>query len=241
MYEITRNAAGAGVKSSAILAVDGSIRHKRRMENILAIRAGQRVKRWLDILICTAALPLALPLGLCLMALIVLDSRGAPIYRHERIGKGGKPFQIYKFRTMRANADAILQECLAADPALADEWQRDQKLRNDPRLTRVGRLLRKTSLDELPQIINILLGDMTLVGPRPIVASEKRKYGRYFEEYCGVRPGLTGLWQTSGRNDTTYSQRVVFDHYYINHWSVWLDFWIMAKTIPVALSGRGAY
>lgn len=211
------------------------------MEQALIRKPRQRLKRFLDIIICAAALPAIVPLCLLLSLLIRLDSPGAPIYRHERIGRDGKPFQLYKFRTMRADADELLQQYLEQDPRLAAEWAQSRKLRNDPRLTRIGHFLRKTSLDELPQVLNILLGQMTLVGPRPIVAGEKEKYGRYFEEYCEVRPGLTGLWQTSGRNNTTYSQRVAYDHYYINHWSIWLDFWIMAKTIPVALSGRGAY
>lgn len=201
----------------------------------------QRVKRFLDMLICLLAMPCILPLALILAFIIRLDSKGPAIYRQERIGKNGKPFLLYKFRTMTPNADELLKEYLEKDPALAAEWRATQKLKNDPRLTRAGVFLRKTSLDELPQVINILLGDMTLVGPRPIVANETGKYGRYFEEYCRVRPGLTGLWQTSGRNDTTYSQRVAYDHYYINHWSLKLDLWILAKTIPVALSGRGAY
>lgn len=200
-----------------------------------------RLKRLMDLALCVSALPALLPICLLLCLLIRLDSRGAPIYRHERIGRDGKPFLLYKFRTMTKDADERLRACLQADPELAREWAETQKLKNDPRLTRMGHFLRKTSLDELPQILNILLGQMTLVGPRPIVENEKLKYGRYFGEYCEVRPGLTGLWQTSGRNDTTYSQRVAYDHYYINHWSLWLDLWILAKTIPVALSGRGAY
>lgn len=204
-------------------------------------RPKQRVKRFLDILICTLAMPVALPLGFILALIILLDSKGAPIYRQQRIGKNGEPFMLYKFRTMIPNADTVLQTYIENDPELAREWQQTQKLKNDPRLTRAGQFLRKTSLDELPQVFNILRGNMTLVGPRPIVENERSKYGRYFEEYCEVRPGLTGLWQTSGRNDTTYSQRVAYDHYYINHWSLALDMWILAKTIPVAFSGRGAY
>lgn len=199
------------------------------------------MKRVLDILICAAAMPVALPLSALLAILIRLGSDGNVIYSQERIGRNGKPFLLYKFRTMTADADVRLERYLAANPELAAEWAASQKLKNDPRLTRIGFFLRKYSLDELPQILNILRGDMTLVGPRPIVANETVKYGRYFEEYCEVRPGLTGLWQTSGRNDTTYSQRVAYDHYYITHWSLGLDLWIMAKTIPVALGGRGAY
>lgn len=211
------------------------------MERVAVRKPRQGLKRALDLLICTLALPVLAPFCLILSVLVCLDSRGAPIYRHERIGRNGKPFQIYKFRTMFVNADVQLQEYLEKDPLLAVEWASNHKLKNDPRLTRMGHFLRKTSLDELPQVINIFLGNMTLVGPRPIVESEKAKYGRYFEEYCEVRPGLTGLWQTSGRNNTTYSQRVAYDHYYINHWSLLLDLWIMAKTAPVALCGRGAY
>lgn len=200
-----------------------------------------KLKRLLDIALCMAGMPLIIPLSLVLALMIRLDSKGSALYRQERIGKDGKHFMIYKFRTMSPDADAILQRHLDANPELAAEWERDHKLKNDPRLTRAGHFLRKWSLDELPQVLNILKGDMTLVGPRPIVEAEIPKYGRYFEEYCEVRPGLTGLWQTSGRNDTTYSQRVAYDHYYINHWSLGLDLWILAKTIPVALSGRGAY
>lgn len=198
-------------------------------------------KRAMDMLICILALPLALPLLGILALLVRLDSSGAAIYRQERIGRNGAPFTLYKFRTMIPNADQALRDYLARDEDLAREWAENQKLRDDPRLTRAGRFLRKTSLDELPQIFNVLAGSMTLVGPRPIVASEMVKYGRYLEEYCLVKPGLTGLWQTSGRNDTTYSQRVAYDHYYINNWSIGLDLWILAKTIPVAISGRGAY
>lgn len=204
-------------------------------------KPAQGFKRMMDIFICSLSLPVVLPVSMLLAGLIRLDSKGAPLYRQERVGKDGKPFQIYKFRSMYANADAILEEMLNNDAELASEWRQNRKLKNDPRLTRIGHFLRKTSLDELPQIWNILKGEMTLVGPRPIVEFEKEKYGKYYEEYCQVKPGLTGLWQTSGRNDTTYSQRVAHDHYYINNWSPQLDLWIMAKTIPVALSGRGAY
>lgn len=201
----------------------------------------QALKRVFDILICGAALPFIMPLGLLLALLIMVDSKGAAIYRHERIGKNGKPFALYKFRTMVEDADKLLDACLESDPELAAEWQENHKLKNDPRLTRIGDFLRKTSLDELPQIINILKGEMTLVGPRPIVSAETPKYGRHFSEYCESHPGLTGLWQTSGRNNTTYSQRVALDHYYLTHWSIWLDLWILVRTIPVALGGRGAY
>lgn len=182
-----------------------------------------------------------MPVCLLLALYISLDGQGAPIYRQERVGRDGKVFLLFKFRTMVRNADSLLKSCLEKDPVLAMEWAENQKLKDDPRLTVAGRFLRKTSLDELPQIINILRGDMSIVGPRPIVEEEKGRYGRYFQEYCEVSPGLTGLWQISGRNNTTYAQRIAYDHYYINNWSVWLDFWIMARTIPVTLKGYGAY
>ncbi len=204
-------------------------------------KPNETIKRVMDIAICLLGLPFALPIGLLLALIIYADSGAAPIYRHQRIGKGGRPFTIYKFRTMVRGADALLKNYLAQNPELAEEWRKTQKLKNDPRLTRSGHFLRKYSLDELPQIYNILRGEMSLVGPRPIVENEKEKYGRYFEEYCMVRPGLTGLWQTSGRNNTTYSQRVAYDHYYINNWTVWLDLWILAKTVPIAINGNGAY
>ena len=142
---------------------------------------------------------------------------------------------------MAANADAVLEDWLARDPALREEWKRDHKLKHDPRVTRMGTFLRKTSLDELPQLINVVMGGMSLVGPRPIVAEEIEKYGEVYGEYCRVKPGITGLWQISGRNDTSYEERVAYDHYYINNWSVWMDLWILGRTVPVVLSGYGAY
>lgn len=199
------------------------------------------IKRGIDLLFCLLLLPFLLPLGLVLALLIRLDSPGPALYRQKRIGRDGRPLNVCKFRTMVADADAKLKEWLAGDPALKEEWERDHKLRHDPRVTRMGRFLRKTSLDELPQLLNVVMGDMSLVGPRPIVAGEVKKYGAVFDEYCRVRPGITGLWQISGRNNTTYAERVSFDHYYINNWSVWMDIWILTRTIPVVLTGYGAY
>ena len=199
------------------------------------------IKRAIDIFFCILLLPVVVPLGLLLALLIRLDSPGAPIYRQMRIGREGRMLRVYKFRTMIPDADARLKEWLARDPEFKEEWERDHKLRDDPRITRMGHFLRKTSLDELPQLLNVALGDMSLVGPRPIVAAEVKKYGAVFDEYCRVRPGITGLWQISGRNNTTYAERVDFDHYYINNWSIWMDIWILARTIPVVLTGYGAY
>ena len=142
---------------------------------------------------------------------------------------------------MVPNAYEVLDEYLKKHPELSAEWLRDQKLKNDPRVTAVGRFLRKTSLDELPQLWNVIKGDMSLVGPRPIVDGEILRYGDRFRTYARVRPGITGLWQVSGRNNTTYEERVGFDDYYVRNWSVWLDFYILVKTVSVVVTGYGAY
>ncbi len=194
-------------------------------------------KRCVDVLLTLLGSIPALPIALG----IKLDSPGPVFYTQRRIGQDGNPIFIYKFRTMVSDADAVLHRYLESDPALRKEWDADQKLRHDPRITRMGRFLRKTSLDELPQLWNVLRGSMSLVGPRPIVEKEAGKYGPVFEEYCRVKPGITGLWQISGRNNTTYAERVRFDHYYVSNWSVWLDLWILARTFPVVLRGYGAY
>jgi lipopolysaccharide/colanic/teichoic acid biosynthesis glycosyltransferase len=150
-------------------------------------------------------------------------------------------FKAWKFRTMRPDGDALLRDLLARDPAAREEWERDQKLRHDPRVTAFGRFLRKTSLDELPQIWNVFKGDMSIVGPRPIVESEVVRYGDVFDLYTTVKPGITGLWQVSGRTNLSYADRVLLDQFYIRHWSPWLDIYILAKT-AVALANRdGAY
>lgn len=213
------------------LLVRQNLRDKRRL----------RLKRGIDLFLCLLGAAMLLPLGLCLALAIRWDSPGPVFYRQRRIGQGGKEVRIFKFRTMAVDADEALQAWLERDPDLRSEWERNRKLKHDPRITRMGAFLRKTSLDELPQLFNVLWGDMSLVGPRPIVAEEVRRYGPVYEEYCLVKPGITGLWQISGRNNTSYEERVAFDHYYINNWSVWMDLWILGKTVPVVLSGYGAY
>jgi exopolysaccharide production protein ExoY len=166
---------------------------------------------------------------------------GAPIiYAHYRLGRHGKLFRCLKFRSMVRNADAVLQRLLEHDKSAHAEWIRDQKLSNDPRITPIGRLLRRTSLDELPQLFNVLLGDMSLVGPRPIVVPELARYGAVKGHYLSVKPGMTGLWQVSGRNNTSYTRRVLLDRHYIEHQSLFLDFFILLKTVQVVLSGSGA-
>jgi Undecaprenyl-phosphate galactose phosphotransferase WbaP len=203
---------------------------------------GPRIlKRAMDLILCTIFfLPFIALIGI-LALFIILDSRGPVFYSQERIGRDGRRFRAWKFRSMMGNADAVLKTYLDNNPTLRDEWERDHKLRNDPRITRIGRILRVTSLDELPQIFNVLIGDMSLVGPRPIVAAETQKYGDTLDLYTRVRPGLSGLWQVSGRNNTTYAERVAMDSYYVRNWSVWLDLTILAATVRVVLRREGAY
>lgn len=200
-----------------------------------------RVKRCIDVLLTLLLSVAALPLGLLLALCIRLDSPGPAIYAQTRLGQNGRPFKVYKFRTMVRDADALLRRELVSQPQLRYEWEEVQKLRDDPRITRMGALLRKTSLDELPQLWNVLLGSMSLVGPRPIVENEIARYGGVYRKYMLVKPGITGLWQVSGRNNTSYAERVRLDHYYVNNWSVWMDLWVLARTFPVVLWGNGAY
>ena len=203
---------------------------------------GPRIaKRIIDLTVALLMGAVALPWILLIAALIRLESRGPAFYCHDRIGRHETSFKVWKFRSMVMNADEVLRSYLARHPELADEWAQDHKLKNDPRITRVGRLLRKTSLDELPQLWNILRGQMSLVGPRPIVYAEVAKYAEAFSLYTQVLPGLTGLWQVSGRNDTTYAERVALDMYYVRNWSPWLDLYLLARTVKVVLAGKGAY
>jgi Undecaprenyl-phosphate galactose phosphotransferase WbaP len=199
------------------------------------------MKRCLDLAIAVLGGVVLLPLFVLIALLIKIDSPGGVFYRQKRIGKDGQDLYVWKFRTMRVNADQVLADLLASDPALKKEWERDQKLKHDPRVTRVGRFLRKFSLDEFPQLINVIQGEMSLVGPRPIVVSETHHYEEIFEKYKKVRPGMTGMWQVSGRNDTGYGSRVALDEYYINNWSPWLDIYIMIRTAREVIFHKGAY
>ena len=179
---------------------------------------------------------------MCLIALAVYVQDGGPIFfAHRRIGQNGRTFYCFKFRSMAVDAEERLAALLEEDPQAREEWERDHKLRRDPRITRVGAFLRKTSLDELPQLINVLRGDMCLVGPRPIVEAEVAKYGRRFSDYCAVKPGITGLWQVSGRNDTSYRTRVALDCVYARNRTLLLDAYILACTLPAVLARRGSY
>lgn len=197
-------------------------------------------KRSFDIVVACLLLILLSPLFLLLSFLIRRDG-GNAFYGHTRIGRNGRPFQCLKFRSMRMDADKVLQELLARDTGARAEWEKDFKLKNDPRITPVGRFLRKTSLDELPQLINVIKGEMSLVGPRPVVSAELERYGDYARLYLQVLPGITGLWQVSGRNDTSYNERVSLDAWYVQNWSIWYDIAVLFKTINVVLNQRGAY
>jgi lipopolysaccharide/colanic/teichoic acid biosynthesis glycosyltransferase len=197
--------------------------------------------RVFDITLILLASPYILFFFVLISILIMLDSRGGPFYRQTRIGRGGRRFQALKFRTMVLDADQILQRYLDESPDLKAEWLATHKLKRDPRVTRIGAILRKLSLDEMPQFWNILIGDMSLIGPRPIVDAEIERYGKCFELYIQARPGLTGLWQVSGRSDTSYQRRVELDEYYLLNRNIKLDLIILLKTVYVVLGRKGAY
>ncbi len=196
---------------------------------------GGRLKRLMDLSIALTTLLLLAPL-LGLAALAIRLTLGGPVlYRQLRVGLGGRTFLCYKFRTMVLDADEVLRRHLESNPEAEAEWLATQKLKNDPRVTPLGHLLRKSSIDELPQLLNVLRGDMSCVGPRPIVVSEIERYGAYAHEYMSARPGLTGLWQVSGRNQLPYRDRVALDRVYVRRWSLALDLMILLRTIPAVL------
>ncbi|MBW4028405.1 sugar transferase [Acidipila rosea] len=198
-------------------------------------------KRIFDLTLTLLTAPIILPLLASLATAIALTS-GAPVfYRQRRIGQHGKVFEIIKFRTMKRDAEQVLGECLKASPEARREWQQTHKLRNDPRITTIGRFLRKTSLDELPQIFNVLRGEMTLVGPRPIVHAECSRYAGRFAYYTAAVPGVTGLWQVSGRCDVSYATRVRLDEHYVRNWSLLRDVSILLRTPRSVICRRGAY
>ena len=201
----------------------------------------KRVQKWLmDKVLASVAFVLLSPLFVILPILIKLTSRGSVFYRQKRLGRNGKPFMVWKFRSMYADADSRLQKVLSENAFAAEEWSRNFKLSHDPRVTPLGRFLRKTSLDELPQLFNVFAGDMALIGPRPIVQEEVKYYGDAYKVFSSVRPGVTGLWQVSGRSDTDYTRRVALDSYYVLNWSPWMDIWILVRTVYAVLLMRGA-
>lgn len=200
----------------------------------------QWIKRCAELALILLFSPLILLLSVIIALVIKLDSKGPVLFGHKRIGLDGNEIKIWKFRTMVQNAGDVLNECLQSDPALRAEWEEKHKLTCDPRITKVGHFLRRTSLDELPQLWNVMRGDLSLVGPRPIVWDEVDKYEGGFVLYKKVKPGLTGLWQVSGRSGTSYSERVKLDAFYVRNWSVWLDIYILLKTPGEVFRCRGA-
>lgn len=218
----------------------GSLASVEIRNNLRSLQA-RVIKRTLDLGGAAVGGLLLLPALLLIALAIRLDSPGPVVYRARRLGRDGRPFDCFKFRSMHRDAEARLEETLGADPALRAEFEATHKLRDDPRVTQVGAFLRKTSLDELPQLANVLLGTMSLVGPRPIVQAEICRYGDIYAVYKQVRPGMTGYWQANGRSDTTYDERVGMDHFYITNWSPWLDLVILLQTVRVVVKGKGAY
>lgn len=199
------------------------------------IPIGGRVKRAFDIAVASTVLLLFSPLILTVAALIWVTQRNTVIFKHERIGFSGRKFYCYKFCTMVPNADGVLRDYLASNSEAANEWRENQKLKHDPRVTFLGHIMRKSSIDELPQLLNVLKGDMSCVGPRPIVDSEVERYGADMAHYMRARPGISGLWQVSGRNSLTYDARVALDAHYVRNWSFLTDVVILLKTIPAVM------
>ena len=212
-----------------------------RVQNNLARKSNRIMKRIFDIVATVCGGILILPIFAIVAVLIYLDSPGPIVFGHKRVGQGGKEFLCYKFRSMVPNAQEALEVYLKENPTAREEWERDFKLKDDPRVTRIGKFLRKTSLDELPQLWNVLVGDMSLVGPRPIVRDEIVKYGDYINDFYLVPPGITGVWQVSGRSDTTYEERVLMDSWYVHNWSVWIDIVYLLKTVLAVVKSKGAY
>lgn len=232
------------------LPVSNMEMHRLYSENLVVISVKNNLSRWynqffkraFDLSVATLGTIAISPILLGIAIAIKATSPGPAFYAHRRIGKNGVHFNCYKFRSMVIDSDKRLKEYLEEDPKAAKEWEESHKLKHDPRVTKIGSFLRKTSLDELPQLFNVIRGQMSLVGPRPIVDDEVIKYDVFFSDYTMVRPGMTGLWQTSGRSDTSYSRRVRLDAWYVRNWNIWLDISLLVKTVRVVLSSRsGAY
>jgi exopolysaccharide production protein ExoY len=201
---------------------------------------GMTLKRTVDIVLALSGIILLAPLLIICFAVTALTSPGPALFRHRRVGFNGKHFDCFKFRTMMTDAPERLRKLLESDPSAAAEWATNRKLRNDPRITAIGGILRKSSLDELPQLFNVLKGDMSIVGPRPVTDEELERYASSVNAYLSCRPGITGLWQVSGRSTTTYNKRVACDTFYARNWSMTLDVKIIAVTIPALLVSDNA-
>jgi exopolysaccharide production protein ExoY len=212
-----------------------------RVQRRLALSLDQVVTRMFDVAVSLTLLVFLAPLMIIVAMLVVGTNPGPIIFGHKRLGRDGRVFHCLKFRSMVTDSQERLAVLLASDARARQEWERDHKLKNDPRITPIGAFLRKSSLDELPQLFNVLRGDMSLVGPRPIVMDEVKRYGRYFSHYAQVRPGITGLWQVSGRNNTTYRRRVAMDVAYSRSRSLLLNVKILLMTVPSVLLAKGSY
>lgn len=235
-------------KISKISMINGelisSIHHKGMafyIKNNLLSSVDQLLKKVFDYLMALILVIIFSPILLILYSIVYIATKGHPLFTHERLGYGGEKFRVWKFRTMYIDAAQRLDTLLGTCEESRDEWERDFKLKNDPRVTKIGHFLRKTSLDELPQLINVLKGEMSLVGPRPIVDAEVVKYGEFYHYFMAVKPGITGLWQVSGRNDIDYNERVQLDVWYVRNWSIELDLEILIKTAIVVLGRKGSY
>ena len=211
------------------------------LRNNLSRPYNRAIKRIFDLTLTIFGGLMISPILLIIAILVGIDNRGRIIFAHKRVGAAGKKFPCYKFQTMIPNADVALKKYLAENPDAKKEWDETFKLTNDPRVTKLGNFLRRTSLDELPQLWNVIRGEMSLVGPRPIVQAEIERYGKNIREYYMVLPGITGMWQVSGRSDTTYPERVAMDTWYVRNWSVWIDIMYLFKTVKAVFQGKGAY
>ena len=212
----------------------------RTVHNFLLMPWQRILKRVMDVTLVLLSLPVLLPVLAALAVIVRMNSRGPIFYCSSRWGLNGREFKAWKFRSMVTDADRVLKQHLDSNPELREEWNRDLKLKNDPRITSVGRFLRSSSLDELPQLWNVFIGDMSLVGPRPILGDEISRYGDVYDLYKSVVPGITGLWQISGRNNTTYEERLAYVSYYVRQWSPWMDIYILIRTVVTVLSREGA-
>lgn len=227
---------GSGVEAERLVAWAGS----PPAGGIFRVHTSA-LKRAMDLILTFTVLAFLAPVLIVIYCLVKIFDPGPALFTQLRVGRDGRTFTVYKFRTMRIDAQERLDQLLANDPKAAAEWAQFQKLRHDPRVTVLGRFLRKSSLDELPQLLNIVRGEMSVIGPRPVTSGEIHRYGAEYPYYTAVRPGVLGLWQVSGRNKLTYEQRVAYDVQYVKTWSIWQDFKILFMAIPVVLLGLGAY
>ena len=230
-----------GVASTAVVGRDLAYTFGLEVKQNLLDPWNKKAKRTLDLFGVVMGGLLISPLLLAIAALIKLDSPGPVFYKQIRLGTGGRYFSCWKFRTMYVDSERLLTELLRSKPDLRVEWEKFHKLRVDPRITPIGHFLRKSSLDELPQLWNVLRGEMSLIGPRPIVDTETSKYKGAYKLYLRVKPGMSGLWQVSGRSNTSYQERVELDTYYVRNWSIWLDLVILARTVGTVIFNQGAH